>query len=894
MRWATVMHLRCRSLFSRARVEQELDEELRYHLEREIDSGIADGMTPEDARYAALQSVKDIEQRKEECRDMRGLNLIDNMAQDFRYAARQLVKSPAFTITVLATLGLCIGANTAIYTIVDTLFFKPLPYPEHSRLVLLATVFSKGGAFEVDTSQDGFQWELVRDHASLLDSAVYSSAAGVNLVAAGRVEYVINQRVSANYFHVLGIEPLIGREFTRLEDVRNGPSLTILSYGLWQRVFHSDPAIVGRTIDLRGTPHTVVGIMPSGFRSLPAGVGDLGTNAPPDIWTPLRPSHTGEGSGDNYGVIARLKPGLTAAQANSQLNSILQDYFARRHYPAGLSAQEKAFPLQTGLAYDLRSNVHLMWGAVLLVLIIGCVNIAGILLARSATRSREIATRLALGAGRARVISQLFAEALLLALLGGAIGLGLGYVALEGLVRLNPAEFDMFGSVHLDLRVMAIMLAISLATSIIFGLFPAFDATAVDLRSAFAEAGRSSAGSRRQWKRQILVFAEVTLGVVLVVAAGLLIRTFTTLVNANPGFDPNHVITATASLQDARYATTAAAARLFHESLERIRQIPGVESAAVALTPPYARALNEGVRIVGSSNSGVTNCTYATLGLFETLHMHLVRGRFFTDADNANTAPVAVVNESFVRRYLHNQPDPLGTPIQIENKIWRIIGVVNNVQVKMGWGGAGPVDQFAGVYVPVDQFPDGLFAMANVWFSPVWIVRTRGALSALPESMRRALQSVDPRLPFSSFQSMLEVRGSSLKQQRYQATLFSALATLTVVLVALGVYGLIAHSVAQRTREMGIRLALGATPKQVVRAAVVPGITLSLAGIGCGVVLALFATRLLKSLIWGISDTDPLTFISVAILLILVAAVASALPALRLTRLDPAQILRDE
>ncbi|MDQ2842037.1 MAG: ABC transporter permease, partial [Acidobacteriota bacterium] len=734
----------------------------------------------------------------------------------------------------------------------------------------------------------------VRDHASLLDSAVYSGAAGVNLVAAGRVEYVIDQRVSANYFHVLGIEPLIGREFNRQEDVPNGPPLAILSYGLWQRVFHRDPTIVGRTIDLRGSPYTVVGIVPPGFRSLPVGVGDIGTNAPPDVWTPLRPSHSGEGSGDNYGVIGRLKPGVTAAQAKAQLNSIMHDYFARRHFPTGMSAEEQALPLQNGLTHDLRSSVHLMWGAVLLVLIIGCVNIAGILLARSATRSREIATRMALGAGRARVISQLFAEALLLAVLGGMLGLAVGYGALEGLIRLNPDEFKMFGPVHLDLRVVAIMLAISLATSILFGLFPAFEATTVDLRSALAEAGRASAGSRRQWKRQLLVFAEVTLGVVLVVAAGLLVRTFTILVNASPGFDPNHVITATASLQDERYATAAAGARLFRESLERIRQIPGVESAAVALTPPYARALNDGVQIVGSSKSGVTNFTYATPGLFETLRMHLLRGRLFTDADNASAARVAVVNESFVKRYLHEQPDPLGRPIQIENKTWQIIGVVNNVQVKMGWGGTGPVDQFAGVYVPVDQFPDGIFAMANVWFSPVWTVRTRGDIPSLPESMRRALQSVDPRLPFSSFQNMFEFRGASLKQQRYHATIFSALGTLALLLTALGVYGLIAHSVAQRTREMGIRLALGATPRQVVRAAALPGITLSLAGIGCGVVLALFATRLLKGLLWGITGTDPLTFISVAMLLILVAAVSSALPALRLTRLDPAQTLRDE
>jgi len=813
---------------------------------------------------------------------------------NLRYAGRQLAKNPAFTTTVLATLGLCIGANTAIYTIVDTLYFKALPYPDPSRLGLLTTVMSKGGASGVNTSQDGFQWEIVRDHASFLDSAVYSGAAGVNLLAAGRPENVINQRVSAKYFHVLGIEPLVGREFAREEDVPNGPPLAILSYGLWQRVFHGNSDIVGTTLDLRGSPHTIVGIMPPGFRSLPVGVQDIGTSAPPDVWTPLRPTHTGEGSGDNYGTIARLKPGVATEQANGQLNSIMQDFFGRRHFPTGMSAEEKVLPLQAGLTYDLGSSVHLMWGAVLLVLIIGCVNISGMLLARSAARSREIATRMTLGASRARVISELIAEALLLAIAGGALGLALGYAALESLVRLNPEQFNMFGPVHLNLRVMAVLLVTSLGTSIVFGLFPAFDATSVDLRSALAEAGRGSAGSRRQWKRQLLVFAEVALGVVLVAGAGLLVRTFSVLVNASPGFDPHHVITATASLQDARYASSAAGARLFRESLQRMRQIPGVESAGVALTPPYARALNEGVQIVGSSKSGVSNCTYATPGVFETLRMRLLRGRLFTDADNANAAPVAVVNESFVTRYLLDQPDPLGTPIRIENKIWQIIGVVNDVQVKMGWGGVGPVDRFAGVYVPVDQFPDGIFAMANTWFSPVWIVRTRGDVPSLPESMRRVLESVDPHLPFSSFQRLLEVRGASLKQQRYRATLFSALATLAVFLAAIGVYGLIAYSVAQRTREMGIRLALGATSNQVVRAAAIPGFTLALAGVGCGILLALFATRLLKGLIWGITGTDPLTFVSVAIFFIFIAVMSSALPALRLTRLNPAQTLRDE
>lgn len=808
---------------------------------------------------------------------------------DFRYAARQLRKSPAFTITVLATLGLCIGANTAIYTIVDTLFFRALPYPDPGRLLMLTSVFQKNGAFNVDTSQTGAQWEMVRDHASFLDSAVYGTTAGVNLFASNRVEYVQQQRVSANFFHVLGIQPFIGREFTRTEDVPGGPALTILSYGLWQRVFHRNPAIVGSTIDLLGAPHTVIGIMPPGFR----------TEEPADVWTPLHPSRTGEGGGDNYGVIARLKPGVTFAQANGQLASVMAATVAEMHLPSDVKMKEIAIPLQVGLTYDLRSKLRLMWSAVLLVLVIGAINIAGILLARSATRSREIATRMAIGAGRARVISQLLAEALLLAAGGGLLGLGLGQLALETLLALNPDQFSLWASVHLDLRVMAIMLAVSLLTSILFGLFPAFEATAVDLRSALSEGGRGSSSGRRQWKRQALVFVEVALGVVLVVAAGLLIRTFTTLMHANPGFNANHVMTASVSLQDARYKTAAAGNRLFRESLERIRQIPGVESAAVALSLPYGRPLNEGIQQISGLplNQGpdITDFTYATPEMFTVFQIPLLRGRLFTDADNATAANVAVANQAFIDLYLRNRTDPLGTLVKIENKNWQIIGIVGNVQEKNGWGSKwGPIDEFADVYVPADQFPDGIFAMANTWFSPSWIVRTRGDIPGLPAAMRRALESVDPRLPFSAFESMAQVRGASLKDQRYQATLFSALAGLAILLAALGVYGLIAQSVSQRTREMGIRLALGATSRGIVRSAAAPGLALAGGGIVCGLVLALFATRLLKSLIWGVAPTDPATFTLVALLLIAVVALASVIPALRLARLDPALTLRNE
>lgn len=815
------------------------------------------------------------------------------------YAARQLRKSPAFTITILATLALCIGANTAIYSIVDALFFRPLPYPDSDRLLMLGTTERHGSASTFQNGQDGRQWEMVRDHASLLASAVYGGTNGVNLFANGHVEYVQEQRVGANFFGVLGVPPLRGREFTPQEDVPGGPAVAILSYDIWRRVFHGDSSILGRTIDLRGAPYTVAGIMPPGFR----------TDSPADVWTPLRPSTKGEGGGTNYSIIARLKPGVTLAEANGQLAAIMQPLFSEMHLPPSVSIEEQAMPLQRGRAADLQSKVNLMWGAVVLVLLIGCVNIAGILLARSAARSREIATRMALGAGRARIIGQLLAESLLLALGGGVLGILTGYFALKGLTQLTATwsgfmmqqalTFDIFHPVQLDLRVVGVTIAIALFTSILFGLFPAFEATSVDLRSSLVEGGRGATMGRSKWLRQGLVFVEVALGVALVITAGLLIRTFASLTNLSPGFNPNHVITASLSLEDARYVTTASGMRLFDDTLGRIRQIPGVESAAVTLTLPFDRPMNDMVQQISGHTpaiaENITDLSWATSGLFETLQVPLLRGRVFTDADNANAAKIAVVNRAFVKRFLGDNSEAVGTHIQIEGVDWQIVGVVADVQERNAWSSQyAPIAGFAQVYLPVAQLPDGLFSGPNIWFSPSFVVRTRGAVGGLPDAMRRALAAVDPRLPFSSFHTMSQVRGASLSEQRYQAVLFSSLAALALLLASLGVYGLIAQSVAERTREMGIRLALGATTERVVRTAAAPGIMLALAGIACGLVLSLFATRLAKSFIWGVSATDSQTFVIVALLLVAVAAIASIIPALRLTRLDPAETLRQE
>ncbi len=805
----------------------------------------------------------------------------------FRFAARQLHKSPGFTLTVLLTLGLCIGANTAIFSVVDSVFFRPLPLPQPDRLIMAVTASPHGGA--VNTGQDGRQWEVIRDHATVIEPAVFpGGAGGVNLAAAGHVEFVQQQRVSAGFFHVLGIPPLIGREFTRAEDITGGPNLTILSNRLWRRIFRGDPGIVGRTVDLRGAPYTVIGVMPPGFR----------TDAPVDLWTPVHASRQGEGEGTNFEIIGRLKPGVTLAQATGQLAAITHPILNEIKLPDGGRLQERAIPLQEGLGSHLRPKVKLLWAAVGLVLLIGCVNIAGILLSRSAVRSREIATRLAIGASRAKVITQLLAESALLALGGGLLGIVLGQLALKGLLALNPDEFASWTGIHLNLRVMAIMLLVSIATSFLFGLFPAWQATAIDLRSALAEAGRGSSRGGKKW-REALVFAEIALGVVLVIAAGLLVRTFSKLAGQKPGFNGDHVITASLSLQDARYQTSSAGARLFRDSLDRIQEIPGVESAAVALSLPYQRPLNMFVQDVAGGDvarrQGITNMTYITPWFFRVLEIPLLRGRLLADSDRANSAKVAVVNEAFVHRYFRGGGQPLGSQIRLGDVSWQIVGVVDNVPEQNGWGAdMGPLDMFAEVYVPADQFPSGLFSMVNTWFSPNWIVRTHGTVAGLPDAMGHALQAIDPTLPFSSFRSMPEIRGASLAEQRYQAVLFSSLAALAILLAALGVYGLVAQSLVQRTREMGIRLALGASAQNVVRTIAATGIYLAVVGIAAGLVLGLFVTRFLKSMIWGISTTDPTTLVSVALLLLLVAALASFIPAMRLLRLDPAQTLREE
>src|ERR1035437_352064 len=781
---------------------------------------------------------------------------------DIRFALRQLRKSRAFTLVVLATLGLSIGANTAIYSVLDAVLLRPAPYPELDRLALVNTHWRQNGKEGEQTSQNGALFEGVRDGSRALDVAALGGASGVNFAAQGHLEYIRQQRVSAGFFHVLGIAPQMGREFSHAEDTAGGPAVAVLSHEFWQRVLGGDSSALGRAIALRGEPYTVVGIMPRGFR----------TSVPVDVWTPLRPSRTGEGSGQNYDVIARVKPGFSWAAAADELKALSPGIAEQAHVSRDTTIEQRIVPFQSGSTMGMRSELLIAGAAVLMVLLIGCVNIAGLLLARAGARGREIATRRALG--------------------GGAVGVGIGAFAIDWLKRLGAKDFELWHPIELDARVLVAMLGIAALTSLFFGLAPALQTTRLDIRSVLMEAGRGGPGGRRRWGANVLVAAEVALSLVLLVGAGLMLRTLSYLDGINPGFDTRNVISAQVSLQDARYKTSAAVNRLYTGSLERIRRIPGVESAAVALTLPYERPLNDGFRILDGDDRSMhaSEALYVTPGYFETMRIPVLRGREFLDSDTPASAPVVVVSESFAAKYFHGQ-EAVGRHLSSGE----IVGVVGDVQQHTGLDQShGPISVEPTLYSPASQTSDAAMQLIHTWFSPNWVIRASGPTGSLAAQMQRAVASVDSQLPIAGFQTIDDLQAHITSGQRYRAALFSIFAGLALLLAAVGIYGLISQSITEQAHELGVRLALEASAPQTLANAMKPGILLALLGGGAGYLLSLAAVRFLEHLLWGVRPTDPLTFAAAAATLLLVAALASLAPALRILRLDPAQTLRNE
>lgn len=869
----------------RTRFEAELDAELRDHMLKYRDDLVSRGIPPAEASIRARREFGRVIAVKEEVRESSGLAWADTAARNFRFAFRVLRKNPAFSLAAILTLALCIGANTAIFTVVDAMLLRPLPYPEPDRLARISVVTRHAQGEDEDTSVDGKTWEYLRDRARSLDMAVHSLPKPVSLVASGAAQYVQQLRVSSGFFRVLGVEPFLGREVSPEEDRTGGAAVVVLSHNLWTHALGSDPAIIGKKIVLRGEPFTVIGVMPEGFDSRP----------PADLWTPLHPSTTGEGGGSNYGLLTRVRPGYDIRQAEAELNTLESAPDAEPRRQPGVSVSVRLRSVQRATADDrprpLGEPLLLLWAAVGVVLLIGCVNVAGLMLARGDARRHEIATRLALGSGRRGILAQLFSESLLLAAAGGAGGLALGYGALLALRRVAAQPLDLMQPISIDPRALAATAATALLASILSGLYPAWHTTRLDLRDALAAAGRAISGRRRPWVRRGLVVSEIAMGMVLLVGFGLVLKTLAHLKGLNPGYDGRDVLTASLPLQDNRYSTALSINQLYDASLARIREYPGVQAAGVGLTLPYQRALNDGIRVLdgprASAQNRSTNITYVTAGYFEALRFRLVQGRLFTEADRASKQPIAIVNEAFARRFLKDD-DPLGRHVGRNNEI---VGVVGDVQ-QLGF--SDPVAPIPNLYLPAWQIQDAYFQMVHTWFAPSWVVRASGPQSALAAAMRAGVSSVDPLLPFADFQTMDEIRDRAFGLQRLESVLLGALAGLALLLSAVGIFGLITQSVAERTREFGIRLALGASVGRTISSAARSGILLSAAGIAIGFILARLAGKLFQALIYHVEATDTMTFTVVAMTLLGVATLASLVPSLRIARLDPATTLREE
>ena len=816
---------------------------------------------------------------------MWGWNWLENIIQDVRYGLRQLGRNPGFTAVAVLTLALGIGANTAIFSMVNALMLKSLPYSHPERMGTIYTRVTGSRGYDERHHLDGEQWELLRDNVPALISAVSSlRASGVNLQAGSHVQYVHDGRISAHYFDVLAIHPIIGRNFSDVEDRPHGPKTAILGYGLWRITFGSNPNILGQAILLRGEPYVVIGVLPEGAT----------TPLNAELYTALQPSRESEGGGTNFEDITRLRDGATWQQADAEINRAwsLRTQRYELHDNPGAQVTYYSVPLQKGETARLRPQVLTLMLAAGFILLIACANLAGLTLVRMARRTPEVAMRLALGASRWRIQKQLWVENLFLAFVGGTAGVAVGFVALRGLLLLLPEHFLPVASISLDSRVLAFTLFISLLTSVLFGMLPALAMQKFDLRSAMAS--RAATGGDRLRLRQALIVSEVALTVVLLAASGLLIRTLIHLETLPPGFNPNGVMTAQASLDDVRFNDPAAFRKLLNESTAAMRQIPGVEHAAVGLSLPYERSLINGdLTISDGKEAGQqvqTDEVYITPGYFEALQIPVLLGRSFTEGDGPDGQRVAIVNRTFVRKFFHGA-NPVGRHV---DKNMMIVGEVEDVAVPPGVDPAAPLTGEQAVYIPYAQLETHSLSLVHAWFQPSWIVCTAGPVEGLTAEMQRALASADPNLPFSGFSNMRDLLAKVLATQLVEVALLSAMAALALLLSVVGIFALGANIVAQKTREIGIRIALGSTVRQAMVHIGAPGIRASALGLTLGLILCAGALRAMRSVLYGVGVYDLPTILTVVLMLASVTLIASTLPTLRIARIDPAKTLRDE
>jgi predicted permease len=876
------------SIFKGGRFRRELEEEITFHIDQHTEDLIRSGMDPARARHQARQRFGSVERVHSRSREARGLNLFDEASRNLRFAFRNAARNPLFTITFVVTLGLCVGAGTAVFSVVDAVLWRSLPYPDSDRLALVTSYTEPDGPNIHLYNVDGRVWERVRDDAEFLERAVFSEwSTGVNLSADDAAAYVQQQRVSAGFFKIFGATPFIGREFVESEDVPGGPAVVVLSYGLWRSTFGGDPEIVGESIRLKGEPHTVVGIMPEGFPP----------TYPIDLWTPLRPSLSGEGGGTNYTVVVRVPREMSWVEADTRIRAI---ELARRSEDAPIR-RLALVSMNEAQTSDMRQPLLILLGAILLMLLVGGANLAGLQLARALARRPEIATRQALGGGTGAITRQILVENLVLGLLGGLTGLAVGYLSMGGLEALVQAHFSVWQTVRMDGRTIAVAIGLTMAVTLLFGLAPALQTRGFDLRRVLVGgAGRGVVGGGSHRLRKVFLIGEVALVTALLFSAGLLVRSYFYLDRLDPGFDPAGVLTVQLSLDDSRYVEGPNIMRLNEGILSGVRDIPGVTSASMSLGLPYGRLLNMPFRVEGvelaEGEYTISNLVYVSPDFFQTLGIPLQTGRFIEESDRAGSVPVVVVNQAFAREHLSEMPATGarihfgGSPDGLE-----VVGIVGNVQQSnAGWGPSEPIWNSPVAYIPVAQTEPGFLQIVHTWFHPSWLIKADRMSAGLGAEVAQVIQRVDPDLPIARITPMRELMASTLARPRFEAIFLAIVSGFALLLAAVGLYGLVANAVVERTREMGVRMALGATPWRAVGNIGIAGLRLALVGLLAGGGLSIVVAPWVSHMVWGVAPHDPITLGFVVFCLGAVAVTASFIPAARIASLQPARILREE
>jgi putative ABC transport system permease protein len=865
-----------RALLRRADADRDVSDEVRHYLDESAKAHRARGLSDADALRAARIELGNPTALTEQVRSYGWENVIDAAVMDVRYASRRLRAAPGFTIVTVVTLALGIGATTAIWSAVNTVLFRPLPYPRAERIVAIADRAADGGPADVTFGTFTEIAARTRSFAAIAVMKPWQPTA----TSTGEPERLDGQRVSSRYLAVFGIAPALGRDFAPADDHAGVARVVILSDGLWKRRFGADPAIVGHAITLDDDPYVVVGVMPPAFAAATAPSASL--------WTPLQYDMSeGRAWGHHLRMIARLRSSTTLDAAARELDAVA--HMPAADFPrmpwASLGHGLIASALQDDLTRGVRPALLAILGAVALVLLIVCVNVANLLLARGARRRGELAVRTALGAGRARLVRQLLTESVLIALAGGAAGLIIAAAGMRAIVRLRPPELPAVAAMRLDSAAFAFALAITAVIGLAIGCVPAIQAVRADPNDGLAMASRRTAGGHRR-ARGALVVAEVALALLLLVSSGLLLRSIERLFAVSSGFDASNVLTMQVQTSGHRFDNDSETGRFFASALDAVRRVPGVGSAALTSQLPLSGDADlYGVRFdpAPADDPGETSGTFryaVSPGYFETMRIPLRRGRLLDDRDIANAPHVAVISESMAKRRLIGV-DPLGRTLQIgDGPPFTIVGVVGDVkQMSL----AAPVA--AAVYTTVSQWRFADNAMSVV-------IRVRGDAASLATPVRDAIWSVDKDQPIVRVATMASLVATSAADRRFALTLFGVFALAALILAAAGIYGVLAGGVAERSREIGVRAALGAPRGRIVGLVLRDGLRLTVIGVLLGVAGALAATRALASLLFGVSPLDPLTFGGVIALLTATSALACAIPAWRAARVDPVTALR--